>query len=84
MKKVILMVWLIILWAAVAVAAVNINTAGQKELAALPGIGTTKAEAIVKYREEHGAFASVDDLAKVKGIGLKSLENLREHIEVKE
>jgi competence protein ComEA len=84
MKKVILMVWLIFLWAAVAIAAVNINTAGQKELADLPGIGATKAEAIVKYREEHGPFASVDDLAKVKGIGQKSLENLREHIEVKE
>jgi competence protein ComEA len=83
MKKAILTMLMIFLWTAVAIAAVDINTAGQKELAALPGIGAVKAEAIVKHRQENGPFASVDDLAKVKGIGRKSLESIREHLEVK-
>jgi competence protein ComEA len=83
MRKVILLVLLVFLWAAVAIAAVDINTAGQAELASLPGIGATKAAAIIKYRTENGPFKSVDELTSVKGIGQKSLENLREHIEVK-
>lgn len=63
---------------------VNINTASADELvAALNGIGLKKAEAIVKYREEHGAFASADDLVKVSGIGAKTLEKNRAVIIVK-
>ncbi len=63
-------------------AAININTADQKALETLPGIGPAKAEAIIIYRKTH-KFESVDDLAKVKGIGEKSMENLKELITVK-
>ena len=52
-----------------AFAAVNINTAGVEELKALPGIGPSKAAAIVAYRDQHGKFKSVDELKQVKGIG---------------
>lgn len=58
-------------------AAVNINTASESELTALPGIGPAKAKAIAAYRAQHGAFKSVDDLAKVSGIGGKTVERLK-------
>ena len=49
---------------------VNINKADAKELAAvLHNIGEAKAEAIVKYRDEHGSFSSKEQLSNVKGIG---------------
>ena len=54
---------------------VNINSANAETLATyLNGVGASKAEAIVAYREEHGPFASIYDLAKVKGIGEKTVE----------
>ena len=57
---------------------VNINRADAATLAdSLKGIGMRKAEAIVAYRTEHGPFKSVDELANVKGIGAKTLEQLR-------
>ncbi|USR41539.1 helix-hairpin-helix domain-containing protein [Ectopseudomonas hydrolytica] len=65
------------------VATVNLNTADaatlQKELA---GIGATKAQAIVAYREEHGNFTSVDELLEVKGIGPATLEKNRDKLSV--
>lgn len=48
---------------------ININTASVKELDALPGIGPTYAERIVKYRESNGVFKTTRDIVKVKGIG---------------
>lgn len=62
---------------------VNINAASAKELAALPGIGMKKAEAIIAYRTENGNFSSVEDLRKVKGIGKKIFEKIKAHITVK-
>ncbi|CAE6916077.1 ComEA family DNA-binding protein [Ectopseudomonas khazarica] len=63
---------------------VNLNTADvatlQRELA---GIGATKAQAIVAYREEHGDFATVDELLEVKGIGEATLEKNRDKLSVK-
>ena len=57
---------------------VNINRADAATLAAsLRGIGLRKAEAIVAYRTEHGPFKSVDELANVKGIGARTLDQLR-------
>jgi competence protein ComEA len=54
---------------------VNINTASAAEISSsLIGIGTQKAQAIVDYRTEHGAFTSVEELKSVKGIGAKTLE----------
>jgi competence protein ComEA len=55
----------------------NINTATLAELDALPGIGPAKARAIVRYREEHGAFAAVEALAGVPGMNLPLVSRLR-------
>ena len=54
----------------------NLNRAGARLLTQLPGIGPKKAEAVVAYREAHGAFASVADLQQVRGIGPKTVEKL--------
>ena len=60
---------------------VDINTATAETLAeAIDGVGMRKAEAIVRYREQHGPFASVDDLVEVSGIGPKILERSRENL----
>jgi len=54
--------------------AVDINSASVKELQKVDGIGAKTAAKIVAYREEHGAFKSVDELLKIKGFGKKKLE----------
>lgn len=56
---------------------INVNTATLEELQLLPGIGETKAKAIVSARESRGAFKSVEELLEVKGIGPSGLEKLR-------
>lgn len=57
---------------------VDINTATAEQLEkGLKGIGPAKAAAIVKYRQEHGAFKSVDDLGKVPGVGDKTLAGVK-------
>lgn len=62
---------------------VNINTASAAVIAdRLDGIGMTKAEAIVKYREKYGSFKSVDDLGKVSGIGEATLKKIRDQVVV--
>lgn len=67
--------------AALAEEPVDINTASAEMLAdAIDGVGMHKAEAIVRYREEHGPFASVDELVEVRGIGPKTLERSREKL----
>ena len=47
---------------------ININTATKEELMTLSGIGASKAESILKYRQEHGNFQSIEDLKKIEGI----------------
>lgn len=59
---------------------VNINAATSAELQTLSGIGQSKAEKIIAYRESSGPFKSVDDLTKVSGIGDKTLEAIRDAI----
>lgn len=62
-------------------APVNINSADVKSIAdALAGIGIKKAEAIVKYRQEHGPFKTVEQLMDVPGIGEKTVEKNRNDI----
>lgn len=60
-----------------ATVSVNINIADTGELTSLPGIGASKAAAIVNYRSEHGPFATVDELTNVRGIGNSVLEKIR-------
>lgn len=62
---------------------VNINTATQEELEALPGIGPVTAQRIIEYRNRVGAFRSVEELENVKGIGPKKLEQLRPYVTVR-
>lgn len=62
---------------------VNINTADAAKLTSLNGIGMTRAEAIIAYRESHGAFAEIDDIKNVSGIGDSSFEKIRESIKVR-
>jgi len=59
---------------------VNINTAVKQELMALPKIGPITAERIIRFRDDFGPFQSIDDLAKIKGIGPKTLERLKTRI----
>jgi len=82
MKKICLTLILLLFLATAALAKVNINTATVKELQAIRGIGQTKAEAIIKYRKKEGPFKSVKDLVKVKGIGKKTVEKIKDEITV--
>lgn len=61
---------------------ININTADIAELEKLKGIGTATAQEIIRYREENGDFANIDELINVKGIGEIKLNDIRECIYV--
>ena len=62
---------------------VDINTADAELLETLPGIGETRAQAIILHREEHGPFKRVDDIVAVPGIGPSTLEGLRDLVEAR-
>ena len=62
---------------------VDINSADAKVLETLPGIGETRAEAIIQHREEHGPFERIDDIVAVPGIGSSTMEGLRDLVEVR-
>lgn len=59
---------------------INLNTADAEQLQTLPGIGPSRAEAIIAYRQQHGRFTSVDQLLEVKGIGEKILAGLEDYV----
>ena len=60
---------------------VNVNSASAEEIAeALKGVGLSKAEAIVDYRNNNGEFKHVDELVNVKGIGIRTVDINREYI----
>ena len=71
-------------FAAFAADKININTASADELQLLSGVGPSTANAIVDYREQNGAFGSVEDLVNIKGIGEKKVANLAEQVTVAE
>lgn len=62
-------------------AAVNINSASKEELMSLKGIGETTANNIIEYRKEN-KFKKIEDLQKVKGIGAKKFEAIKDDIKV--
>ena len=62
---------------------VNINTASAEELDALPGIGPSKAQAIIDYRNEHGKFGSIEDIKNVKGIKEGEFSKIQDRITVR-
>lgn len=61
-------------------ARISLGTATLEQLDTLPGIGPVTAQAILDHRTEHGPFASVDDLLDVKGIGEKTLSDIRDQV----
>ena len=61
---------------------VNLNTADKEELMTLSGIGESRAEDILKYREQYGGFSSVEDILNISGIGEKMFEKIKDDIEV--
>jgi len=60
----------------------NINSATAQELAKIPGIGKVMANRIVAYREKHGPFAKTEDIQKIKGIGAKKFEKMKDLITI--
>lgn len=59
---------------------ININTADENELKKLPRIGPAMAKRIIEFRTVNGAFRSIDDLKKIKGIGEKTLAKIKPHL----
>lgn len=72
-------------FACLAAEPLDLNTATADQLAlALSGVGQSKAEAIVAYRDQNGPFMNVDDLTKVKGIGPALLDKNRMILQIKQ
>jgi len=65
-----------------ALATVNLNSATKDELVALPGIGPSKAQAIIDYRTQNGPFRSVDEIRKVRGIGEKLFQQIKPELTI--
>ncbi|HCA27460.1 MAG TPA: competence protein ComE [Betaproteobacteria bacterium] len=63
-------------------APVDLNTATQRELETLKGVGPAKAHAIIDYRAKHGVFKQVSDLEAVRGFGKKSVVKLHAQVTV--
>lgn len=71
-----------VFYAASALAAVNINTASVDQLQTLDGIGSVKAQSIIKDRKANGNYDSLNQLTRVDGIGDKTVEGLRSEASV--
>lgn len=61
---------------------INLNTASEEELCTLNGIGKKRAADIIRYREEHGAFANIEEIMNVNGIKQSLFAKIREYIRV--
>ncbi|MCM8831363.1 MAG: ComEA family DNA-binding protein [Candidatus Omnitrophica bacterium] len=59
---------------------ININTAQEKDLEKIPHIGKKIAASIIQYRKNFGRFNNIEDLLKIKGIGRKKLELIKDYI----
>lgn len=61
---------------------ININTADEKQLETLSGIGPSRARMIIEYREKNGEFKYIEEIMNISGIGEKIFEGIRDHITV--
>lgn len=61
---------------------VNLNSASKEDLQTLTGVGPSKADAIIQYREENGQFGTIDELTEVTGFGEKTFEKLKDKLSV--
>ena len=61
---------------------INLNTASKEELMTLPGIGEAKADAIIRYRTEYGAFAHIEEVMNISGIKEAAFEKIKDLIAV--
>jgi competence protein ComEA len=61
---------------------IDLNTADKQALMTLPGIGESKADRILEYRQTHGRFGSTEEVMNVSGIGSGVYEKIREYIKV--
>lgn len=61
---------------------INLNTASKEQLMTLRGIGESRAEDIIRYREQHGPFKKVEDIMQVSGIKEAAFEKIKDDIEV--
>lgn len=84
MKKILIVAFaaLMLTFASLTYAAVDLNSATAAELESVKGIGPAKAKAIIEHREKSGPFKSVDDLKGIKGFGAKTIEKLRPELTV--
>ena len=67
----------------ISVKLLDVNTASKNDLMTLPKIGPVTAEKIIQYRDDFGPFKSIEDLLKIKGIGQKTLDQLKPFIQIK-
>jgi competence protein ComEA len=63
-------------------ASVDLNQASQADLESLPGIGPVRALAIIEYRDKHGPFRRIEELRRIKGIGAKTVDALRDELTI--
>ena len=61
---------------------INLNTASEKELQELPGIGPAMSARIIEYREANGDFQNIEDIKKVRGIGNAKFEKLKDKVTI--
>lgn len=61
---------------------INLNTADERDLVRLKGVGEKKAQAIIQWREANGGFKTVEDLLKVKGIGEAIFRDIKEDVHI--
>lgn len=83
LKKCILALFLMLPAMLYAGDAININTANKETLMSVKGVGERRAEAIIQYRDKHGPFTTIDQLAEIQGIGQSLIDTNRDTLVVK-
>lgn len=83
MRKIVLSLACVgLMFAGTAMADVNVNTASAEQLSSLDGIGSVKAQAIIKDREANGEYQELAELTRVNGVGNKTIEGIRDEANV--